>query len=229
MDVMALLHETNPYDGFAPAPEAVFIPGWNLAGDSPLFRKLVALVRPELAIECGTWLGGSAITTATAMRELGLAGRVLCVDSWQGPWMFWDRAYCPAGYEKLRLKHGWPQVYYDFLSNVLLAGVQDWIVPFPQSVEVAFQVLEHFAVRAELIYIDASHEERFVYRDVSEYRTLLAPGGVIFGDDYYHRASDVGRAVHRLFGDDVWTYPYGPDERRFWGHGPMPEGAERCV
>lgn len=224
--IMNMLHRVNPYDGFVGDEDFSFIPGWNLAGDSPLFKLLVIMLRPKVAIECGTWLGGSAITTAMAMRDLSLDGELLCIDSWQGPYMFWDRENCPAGYDKLRLKHGWPQVYYDFLNNVILAKVQDFIVPFPQSVEVAFQLLEKMSVRSQMIYIDASHEERFVYRDVSEYMTLLDPSGVIFGDDYYNADSEVGKAVHRIFGKDVWTFPYDACHSRFWGHGPMPEGAE---
>jgi len=218
MSVRELLYAVDPYEGFEPMPP-VYV-GWNLGGDSPLFRELIERVRPQTVIEVGTWLGGSAITMGRAMREMGIAGEIVCVDSWQGPYMFWNRNGFREGYDKLLLKHGWPQVYYQFLSNVVHEGLQDIITPLPQSCEVAYQVLEMFEVKADLVYIDASHEERFVYRDVSEYRQLLRNGrSVIFGDDYERPGSDVGRAVHRIFGDHIWTYPYNEQIERFWGHG----------
>ncbi len=39
-------------------------------------------------------------------------------------------------------------------------------------------------LRADLIYIDGSHEEEDVYQDLLDYTPLVAPGGVIFGDDW---------------------------------------------
>lgn len=217
MRIRPLLHEVDPYEGFEPWPPVSV--GWNLGGDSPLFRELIEQVRPQTVIEVGTWLGGSAVTMGTAMKELGIDGEILCIDSWQGPFMFWNRERFRPGYEKLMLKHGCPQVYYQFLSNVVHAGLQDIITPLPQSCDVAFQILEMFEVKADLIYIDASHEERFVYRDVSEYAQLLRDGeSVIFGDDYERPDSEVGRAVHRVFGDKIRTYPYNEQTERFWIH-----------
>jgi predicted O-methyltransferase YrrM len=39
-------------------------------------------------------------------------------------------------------------------------------------------------VKADLIYIDGSHDEKDVYDDLSVYWDLLSPGGVVFGDDW---------------------------------------------
>ena len=44
--------------------------------------------------------------------------------------------------------------------------------------------LRYQGIKAEMIYIDASHEEEDVYQDLREYWDLLRDGGVIFGDDY---------------------------------------------
>jgi hypothetical protein len=228
VDVMKLLHRVNPYDGFVPFPDFQQIVSWNLGSDSDLFGKLVALTHPQLAVECGTWLGGSALNTARNIKALGESGRLLCIDSWQGPYVFWDQEYCPVGYDKLRLVHGWPQVYYDFLSNVVISDMQDVIIPFPQSVEVACQLLVKYGVKSEMIYIDASHEEREVARDIHDYLQLLAPGGVIFGDDYYYRDTEVGKAVHKMFTSGVWTYPDEGNPARFWGFGARPEGAHNA-
>jgi hypothetical protein len=84
----------------------------------------------------------------------------------------------------LECRHGYPQVYYRFLANVCHRGHQQRIVPFPMdSASAALWFMSH-GVKAELIYIDASHEEEAVYQDLVDYHQLLAPGGRIFGDDW---------------------------------------------
>jgi len=215
--VRELLFEVDPYVGFDPLPPCSI--GWNLAGDAPLFRELIERVRPRLIIEVGSWLGGSAVTMAQAMKDLELLGEIVCVDSWQGPFTFWDRIRCPDGYRALNLKNGWPQVFYQFLSNIMYHNLQDYITPLPQSCDVAAQVLEMFHIKADMIYIDASHEEDAVTRDLIAYSRLLHANGVIFGDDYYHAGTPVGLAVHRYFGQQVWYAPYQSDDKRFWIHG----------
>jgi hypothetical protein len=75
-------------------------------------------------------------------------------------------------------------VYYQFLANVCHKGHQQRVVPFPQTSATAALWLRYFGFTAELIYIDASHEEEDVYADLLAYWEVLAPGGVIFGDDW---------------------------------------------
>jgi hypothetical protein len=42
----------------------------------------------------------------------------------------------------------------------------------------------HHGIRADLIYLDGSHDYEDVACDIAAYRPLLTPGGVLFGDDY---------------------------------------------
>lgn len=39
-------------------------------------------------------------------------------------------------------------------------------------------------VAADFIYLDASHEEEDVYEDIQNYWEVLAPGGILLGDDW---------------------------------------------
>ena len=49
-------------------------------------------------------------------------------------------------------KNGRPLLYEQFLTNVVRTGMQDFIVPLPQSSEHAVIILSRLGIRAGLIY-----------------------------------------------------------------------------
>jgi hypothetical protein len=168
------------YEGLEPWP--LDLQGWH--GDSPVFRKLIEEVRPTRIIEVGSWKGQSAINMAESVKTLGLDTEILCVDSFLGAAEMWSTlAHTPE--RDLMLKHGYPQVYYQFLSNVMLTGHRDIILPVPMPSTIAAKVLADGGIKAELIYIDASHDFADVLRDCQDfYKLLPKKGGVLFGDDF---------------------------------------------
>jgi hypothetical protein len=167
------------YEGIAPSG-VTELPGWN--SYAPPFRELIEQVRPQVIIEVGTWLGASAIHMAKICRELGLATTIYCVDTWLGAEEFWT-TLAATSERDLRQRHGYPQVYFDFLANVVEHKCQDMIVPVPNTSFIGHLILLHQKVTAQLIYIDGSHAYEDVKADILAYRKLLAPGGVMFGDD----------------------------------------------
>jgi predicted O-methyltransferase YrrM len=180
MSVREKLHPVSPYEGFTPVgpPDRQ---GWN--SESPIFQTLIEEVRPRLIIEVGSWKGGSAVTMGKHLARLGLQAELVCVDTWLGAMEFWNPA--DAGrYGGLQLRHGYPSVYYTFLSNIVHAGLQDVVTPFPLSSVTAALWFRHHAVQADLIYVDASHEEEDVRADLEAYWPVLREGGVMFGDDF---------------------------------------------
>lgn len=60
-------------------------------------------------------------------------------------------------------------------------------IPFAISSDQASTVLKYYKCVADAIYIDASHEQGDVYRDIVNFWEFLKPGGVLFGDDYDHK------------------------------------------
>jgi hypothetical protein len=147
-----------------------------------LFRELIEKTQPTVIIEVGTWLGASAIHMAKICRELGLQTTIYCVDTWLGAEEFWT-SKADTEERNLRQKNGYPQVYFDFLANVVQHGCQDMIVPIPNTGTIGSIILQHRRVLAELIYIDGSHEYQDVKTDILAFKKLLAPGGIMFGDD----------------------------------------------
>jgi hypothetical protein len=131
---------------------------------------------------------------ASLAQRLGLASQIICVDTWLGaPEHLLHDEYKAS----LRMRHGYPQLFHTFMSNVLRAGLQSAITPLPQTSENAAVVLRRRGVRADLIYIDAAHEYDPVIRDLEAYWPLLTPNGVLFGDDY-PKAPGVVRAAHEF-------------------------------
>lgn len=179
---MRLLHKTSPYEGFDFQSYRFDATGWE--GDSPAFRRLIMEVKPRLIVEVGSWKGNSALQMAAITREAGLSTQILCVDTWLGALEFWTNQTDRERYLSLQIRHGYPAVYYQFLANVCHKGFQDRIIPFPQTSSTAALWLRYYGITAEMVYIDASHEEDDVYSDLCNYWPLVSDNGVLFGDDY---------------------------------------------
>ena len=195
MDMLAaLLHDVSPYEGFDPDAYAPDLQGWG--SDDPIFRELIAAIRPKVIIEVGTWKGASAIHMARVAEELGLDTRIICVDTWLGsPEHF--LAQQPGWRESLLLRNGFPHLYFTFLANVVRSGLSERIIPLPSTSENAAVILRARRIAAELVYIDAAHEEEPAYRDFRLYWDLLSPDGVLLGDDYI-AWEGVTRAANRF-------------------------------
>jgi hypothetical protein len=204
---MQALHVNNIYEGFDYEAVGESLQGWG--SDSKAFETLITELKPELIIEVGTWKGGSAITMAKTLKAQGI-GKILCIDTWLGAIEMWDNHSDPERYLSLKCKHGFPQVYYTFLANVCYAGLQDLIVPFPlHSSSAALWLMMH-GVAAEMIYVDASHEEDDVYQDMLDYYALVRPGGVLFGDDWSW--TGVRSAVTRFAAENKVTITHIEDK-----------------
>jgi hypothetical protein len=177
-----LLHRVDPFKGFDPAPWPDDATGWG--SDSAAFGELIESVRPSLIIEIGTWKGGSALTMARHLEQLGLDCEILCVDTWLGALEMWTELEDPARHGSLRLRHGYPTIYYTFLANITRAAQQHRVTPFPVPSITAAQWCALRGVRADLIYLDGSHEEEDVYQDLVTWWDIVKPRGVLFGDDW---------------------------------------------
>jgi hypothetical protein len=169
--------------------------GWN--GSNKIFGQLIDEVKPRTIIEVGTWKGLSAINMGRNVKEQNLNTKIFCVDTWLGAIEFWGQlSQTPE--RNLLLKNGYPQIYYQFLSNVVHNKLEDYILPIPNTSENGFRYLKYLNIRAEMIYIDASHEEDDVYKDLSNYYELLENNGIMFGDDYQRSWPGVINSVNRF-------------------------------
>lgn len=164
--------------GFKPLPKK--LEGWC---DKVGLLYFVEKAKPKSIIEVGAWLGLSAITMGKAVKQMGINPVIRCVDTWLGATEFWDGLNTTAERD-LMLKFGYPQVYYQFVSNVIHEGLGDCIIPWPMNSISAPAICNRWGIRADLIYIDGEHEEDMVRPELKRFWPLVEHGGVLCGDDY---------------------------------------------
>jgi hypothetical protein len=208
MHITNLIHAVDPYEGFDPIKlgyQIADLQGWG--SEDPQFEELIVELRPRLILEVGTWKGASAIHMARILKKHGLhSSRIVCVDTWLGALEFWTNHNDPDRYQSLRLKNGYPSIYYTFLANVVLSQQQDIIIPFPAPSSLAARLFRMHNIQFPLIYIDGSHEYEDVYSDLVGFWPSVAPGGLLFGDDFSHYWPGVIRAVAEF--SDKLAAPY---------------------
>jgi len=176
-------------------PEVHEVPGWG--SRHPNFETILTRTKPGLILEVGSWLGGSAIHMAEICQKLNLETEIVCIDTWLGASEFYQDHTDPERYRSLNHQRGYPSVYYAFWQNVVDRRFTRVITPFPQTSQIAARLLKKWRVRADLIYIDGSHDEADVLSDLQAYGELLSPSGTIFGDDYTSHWVGVQNAVNR--------------------------------
>lgn len=192
--VRGLLYSKDPYIDlpFSYPPD---MQGWD--SEHPIFLEIIAAVRPKLIVEIGTWKGASAIHMAKLCKKLELETEIVCVDTWLGNWQHWSRDGGGIGSrEDLKIVNGLPRLYYQFMSNVIHAGFQHVITPLPLTGVAGAKLFDHFKIQPDVVYIDGDHEYESVLFDLRLWLKLLAPGGILIGDDY--NWATVKRAVDEV-------------------------------
>jgi|694.fasta_scaffold128813_3 hypothetical protein len=206
--VRNIIHGSHdPYAGFEPMPPD--IQGW--ASTSEAFKQCIDKIKPKLIVEVGTWKGASAIYMSSLCMEHGSDFEIVCVDTFLGSVEHWTTI--TEFIKKESLINGRPNVYNQFLSNVISVGLQNNITPFPIDSVNGALTLSHFDVKADMVYIDAGHDYDSVVADLILYKDIVRPGGLLLGDDWFHgpikqAVSDALGEVHTLSHDKfLWVKP----------------------
>lgn len=171
--------------------------GWG--DQDPIFDYVLRHFHPLVVIELGSWKGASAIRMADLMRDFSIPGIVLCVDTWLGSnESLWRVA---ENRKMLRLRNGYPDMFGQFIRNVVHTGHQTRIRHLPMTSGCAAGLLAAYGVVADAVYVDAGHDEAEVAADIAGFWPLLKPGGIMFGDDYTTGWPGTVRAVNRFVAD----------------------------
>jgi len=85
---------------------------------------------------------------------------------------------------------------------VQAAGCSHAITPFPMTSTNAARIFQERGLQFDLVYIDASHEYHDVMTDLRMWWPLVAPGGVLFGDDFEEPWFEIIRAGME-FADEI--------------------------
>jgi len=198
------LYGEDPFKGLDPEDISFDDQGWN--GRHSLLARVIKELRPKVIIDVGVWKGQSTLFFAGLLRDNNIDGFVVAVDTWLGSPEHWDRANRPDIFRSIALKHGYPSIYYTFASNAKIARLDNFIVPLAQTSRNAYHILRENLV-ADIVHIDAAHDYDSVKDDAKMYFELLAPGGVLIGDDYGW--AEVKRAADDLSSE--WSLPLDVD------------------
>lgn len=195
---MQLVHGYDIYSNYEP-DLGEDLQGWN--SDHPVFEQMIAEIRPSVIIDVGVWKGRSSIYLAQKVRQYGLNCAVLSIDTFLGSSEHWLGRSNPVHFASLRSRYGMPRLYWQFLSNVVKFGVQDIVVPIPQTSTIGAEILASLGVMADLVHVDASHDHESVVSDSRAFWRILNPGGVLIGDDYVDVWPTVISAVQQFSGE----------------------------
>jgi cephalosporin hydroxylase len=189
-DLMHRIHGENVFSGFTPEASED-LQGWN--SHPPLFADIFGQHRPRIIFDVGVWKGASTLTFARLLRDNGIDGAVVGIDTFLGSPEH-NRIGTP-GFALIARRNGRPMLYEQFLANVIAHDHASRVVPLPQTSANAAALLAHLGVMADLIHIDAAHDYASVMADARAYWRLLAPGGFLIGDDYHETWPGVVKAA----------------------------------
>ncbi|MFA6066476.1 MAG: class I SAM-dependent methyltransferase [Candidatus Babeliaceae bacterium] len=175
----------EPYRSLIELPEDTH--NWLSNCNKKNLATLIMQLHPKVVVELGSWLGASAIFMASRLPESSI---LYAVDDWTASTDTSIQADASVQ-EKLST------LYQQFLSNVKIHKLTHKIIPVRMKTLEAARSLN---VVADLIYVDASHDEESVYKDIMAWYSKLKTHGIMCGDDW-HAASvraGVNRAAHEL-------------------------------
>jgi Methyltransferase domain len=169
----------DPYYGFPYRTAKPDLQGWG--SQHRYLADTVATQRPNIIVEIGVWKGASCLELARAVQRGGLNSAVIAIDTWLGSWEHWlnDHWHGDLGFE-----FGYPTIYRTFLTNMILGGVKDVVIPLPIDSINAWHILKHFGIVPELVHIDGGHDFDAVLSDLTKWWSILTPGGTLIMDDY---------------------------------------------
>ena len=197
----------DPYSGFNFSSYSYEVVGWG--GNDGIFENLISKNRPMLIAEVGTYKGQSAITMANSLKNHNIDGHIFCIDTWLGSVEFYTY---PNSDRQFNRVNGYPSFYYNFLANVCLSKLENYITPLPLPSLLAADVLSFHNIKFDMIYIDGDHSYKSVMSDLESYYPLLNENGVLFGHDIdWH---DVKNALNDFCAKHNKTY--SSTESLFW-------------
>jgi predicted O-methyltransferase YrrM len=155
------------------------IQGWN--SQHAYLRDGILELRPLVVVEIGVWKGASSIFMAECLKQTESRGALIAVDTWLGSFEHW---LAPDYHAQMSFLQGYPAMYHKFASNVVRAGVADYVVPLPIDSINAAHILRGHGIVPGMIHLDGAHDYESVMADLRTWWPLLAPGGLLVGDDY---------------------------------------------
>lgn len=170
----------EPYRSIKTIPEDKH--GWFMESNRENLCRFIVQRQPRVVVELGTWLGSSAIFMGQILPDHAV---LYAIDDWRADTDIYIQADATVRSKLSKL-------YQQFLSNVKHHNLTHKIIPCRMKTLEAAEALD---IMADLIYVDASHDEDSVYKDIMAWYPKLNQNGIMCGDDWSFES--VQRAVTR--------------------------------
>lgn len=139
------------------ANQWVGVPTLQHPFDAWVTQEIICEVAPDLIIECGTYLGGSAIMWAMILEQVKPSGRVLTIDV------------------EDRLDHA--------KAVPILAQRVDLLVGSTVDPLIVAEVRARSAGKRTLVILDSDHSKEHVTAELDAYAHLVTPGSYLIVQD----------------------------------------------
>merc|ERR1719316_1091378 len=144
---------------------------------------------PRLVMEVGSLFGHSAILMGSILDELGMTDvPIICVDPWTGDLNMWNNRDDPAVDGWTKQADGRMLAFDQFMANIQFAtnrtlGLHH-IIPFHATSTIGARWLKANGLTPDIIFLDSAHEQDETLMEILMFYEVLAPGGILLGDDY---------------------------------------------
>ena len=171
--------------------------GWYSKENAATIKMLLNRAHPTTVVELGSWLGKSTVHIAQNLPE---GAKVYAVDHWLGS----TEHHSP---NRKDVQKFLPSLYEQFLSNVIHFNLTKKIIPSRMTTNEAAVKMRENAIVADMVYVDASHDEASVYQDLVNWFPLIKSGGILCGDDWnWGEGFPVRKAVIRYAKEQKLPY-----------------------
>ena len=162
--------DSNPYDIDNVLPMD-FKEIWY--GNGKFIERIIKQKNINTIIEVGSWVGFSTSHMGSLIKNKG--GKIYAIDHWMGS----EENQNPYA-EFL------PDLYRQFLSNIIHKGLTEVVIPLRMSSLDASQlsIFKEKKVIPDLIYIDAAHDTESVLNDLNAWFPYVKGHGILCGDDW---------------------------------------------
>ena len=167
-------------------------------------RGVMQIFQPTLWVEVGSFIGSSAVTTAAVAAHLCLKDlSIVSIDPFTGDQMMWDLHRFAKldnvtqepihrwGYDFLQFTpDGRPTIRDRFMANVLVAGAAPWVLPLTMPGLIGMRLVkilhgaQKISTLPQVLFLDSAHAADETRMELESAIQTLAPGGLLFGDDW---------------------------------------------
>ena len=160
--------------------------------ENSFFASAVEATLPGIVVDVGAGEGGSTIALARELRDRRMNAVVVAVDTFLGDVTDWSN---DEDFERLEYEAGRSSLYPRFVSNILRAGLGNFVLPLTLDATTAAALFSRLGIKADVVHLDAGNDAASTRSYLEAWWPLLVPGGVLIGGP----SGDADQTAQRVY------------------------------